>query len=295
MAVVYLNGRYVQAERAKVSAFDRGFSFGDGLFETLRAYSGWVFGLDRHLRRLGRGAAQVGLQFDGDVDRWRRVMNRLIRRNGLTNADSSLRLTVTRGVDILGTLLPPEALPTPTHLLVARPVEATVAERQQVGIGVVTIQWGDPFNPFGIKSLGYLYHMLAMLRAKEQGAHEALFVASDGSVVEGATSNIFCVANGVLTTPPEDAGLLPGITREVVVELARKEGLDVREAPLPLEELLASDEAFLTGSVKEVMPLIAIDERPIGSGSPGPITRLLQERYRKAVEEERLRGVRRTR
>jgi len=292
MPVVYLNGRYVQAERAKVSAFDRGFSYGDGLFETLRAYSGWVFGLDRHLRRLGRGAAQVGLQFDGDVERWRRVMSRLLRRNGLTNADSSLRLTVTRGVDILGTLLPPEASSSPTLFLVARPVEGTIAERQQVGIGVVTIQWGDPFNPFGIKSLGYLYHMLAMLRAKEQGAHEALFVASDGSVVEGATSNVFSVVNGTLTTTPEESGLLPGITREVVIELARKEGLDVREASLPLGDLLAADEAFLTGSVKEVMPLIAIDGKRIGSGSPGPITRLLHQRYREAVEEERSRGVR---
>ena len=295
MAVVYLNGRYVQAERAKISPFDRGFSYGDGLFETLRAYAGWVFGLDRHLGRLRRGAAQIGLQFDGDVERWRRVMSRLLRRNGLTSADSSLRLTVTRGLDILGTLLPPEAPSSPTLFLVARPVEGTIAERQQVGIGVVTIQWGDPFNPFGIKSLNYLYHMLAMVRAREQGAHEALFVASDDSVVEGATSNVFSVANGVLTTPPEDAGLLPGITREVVIELARKEGLDVREAPLALDELLAADEAFLTGSVKEVMPLIAINERRIGSGSPGPITRLLHQRYREAVEEERLRGVRRAR
>jgi len=213
----------------------------------------------------------------------------------LTSADSSLRLTVTRGLDILGTLLPPEAPSSPTLFLVARPVEGTIPERQRVGIGVVTIQWGDPFNPFGIKSLNYLYHMLAMVRAREQGAHEALFVASDDSVVEGATSNVFSVANGVLTTPPEDAGLLPGITREVVIELARKEGLDVREAPLALDELLAADEAFLTGSVKEVMPLIAINERRIGSGSPGPITRLLHRRYREAVEEERLRGVRRAR
>jgi branched-chain amino acid aminotransferase len=294
MPVVYLNGRYVQAERAKVSAFDRGFSYGDGLFETLRSYAGWIFALDRHLRRLQKGAAQIGLQFDGDLERWRRVMSRLLRRNGLTNADSSLRLTVTRGVDVLGTLLPPEAPSSPTLFLVARPVEEAIAERQQVGIGVVTIQWGDPFNPLGIKSLGYLYHMLAMVRAREQGAHEALFVASDGSVVEGATSNVFSVTNGTVTTP-EESGLLPGITREVVIELARKGGLDVREAPLPLEELLAADEAFLTGSVKEVMPFIAIDERRIGSGSPGPITRLLHQRYREAVEEERLRGVRRAR
>ena len=295
MAVVYLNGRFVRADRAKISAFDRGFSYGDGLFETLRAYSGWVFALDRHLRRLRKGAAQIGLSFDGDVEHWRRVMTRLLRRNGLTVGDSSLRLTVTRGVEILGTLLPPESPTPPTLFLVARPVEETIAERQRVGIGVVTIQWGTPFNPFGIKSLNYLYHMLAMVRAKEQGAHEALFVASDGSVVEAATSNVFCVANGVLTTPPEDAGLLPGITREVVIELARKEGLDVREALLLLNELVGADEAFLTGSVKEVMPLITIDERRIRSGSPGPITRLLQERYREAVEEERLQGLRRRR
>jgi len=295
MAVVYLNGRYVQVERATVSAFDRGFSYGDGLFETLRAYAGWIFALDRHLRRLQKGAAQIGLQFDGDLERWRRVMSRLLRRNGLMGGDSSLRLTVTRGVDILGALLPPEVPSSPTLFLVARPVEGTIPERQRVGIGVVTIQWGDPFNPFGIKSVNYLYHMLAMARAKEQGAHEALFVALDGSVVEGATSNVFSVANGVLTTPPEDAGLLPGITREVVVELARKEGLDVREASLPLGDLLAADEAFLTGSVKEVMPLIAIDERRIGSGSPGPITFLLQQRYREAVEEQRLQAVRRAR
>lgn len=295
MAIVYLNGRFVRAERAKISAFDRGFSYGDGLFETLRAYSGWVFALDRHLRRLRNGAAQIGIQFDGDVEHWRRMMSRLLRRNGLIDADSSLRLTVTRGVDILGTLLPPEAQTPPTLLLVARPVEGAIAERQQVGFGVVTIQWGTPFNPFGIKSVNYLYHMLAMVRAKERGSREALFVASDSSVVEAATSNVFSVANGVLTTPPENAGLLLGITREVVIELARKEGLDVREASLPLEELLAADEAFLTGSVKEVMPLIAIDDRRIGSSSPGPITRLLQQRYREAVEEERARGLRRAR
>jgi len=295
VAIVYLNGRFVQAERAKISAFDRGFSYGDGLFETLRAYSGWVFALDRHLRRLRRGTAQIGLSFDGDVESWRRVMTRLLRRNGLMGADSSLRLTVTRGVDILGTLLPPEAPSSPTLFLVARPVEETIQERQQLGIGVVTIQWGDPFNPFGIKSLNYLYHMLAMARAREKGAHEALFIASNGSVVEAGTSNVFCVANGVLTTAPEDAGLLPGITREVVIELARKEGLDVRESPLPLGELLAADEAFLTGSVKEVMPLIAIGDKRIGPGGPGPITRLLQQRYRETVEGERLRGVRRAR
>ena len=295
VAIVYLNGRFVQAERAKISVFDRGFSYGDGLFETLRAYSGWVFALDRHLRRLRSGAAQIGLQFNGDVEHWRRVMTRLLRRNGLMGADSSLRLTVTRGVDILGSLLPPDPPSSPTLFLVARPVEESIAERQQVGIGVVTIQWGDPFNPFGIKSVNYLYHMLAMARAKEQGSHEALFVAADGSVVEGATSNVFSVGNGVMTTPPEDTGLLPGITREVVIGLARKEGLDVREATLPLGDLLAADETFLTGSVKEVMPMIAIDERRIGSGTPGPITKLLQQRYREAMEEERGRGRRRRR
>src|SRR3990172_6409243 len=113
MAVVYLNERFVQAERAKVSAFDRGFSYGDGLFETMRAYSGWVFALERHLERLRKGAVQIGIPFDEDVPRWRRVMDALLRRNGLQAGDSSLRLTLTRGADMLGSLLPPEPAPSP--------------------------------------------------------------------------------------------------------------------------------------------------------------------------------------
>lgn len=288
MAVVYLNGRFVQAERAKVSAFDRGFSYGDGLFETIRAYAGWVFALERHLRRLQKGAAQIGIPFEGDHEAWRRVMGELLRRNGLRAGDSSLRLTLTRGADPLGSLLPPHTPPSPTLLLVAKPLDAEISERQQVGIGAIALRWGSPFNPLGIKSLNYLYHALAMAQARQEGAQEALFVATDGSVVEGATSNLFSVSKGILTTPPEKSGRLPGITREVVMELARKEGLPVREAPVPLEDLLGADEAFVTGSLKELMPLTALDGRKIGSGSPGPVARLLQKRYREAVEEERL-------
>ncbi len=295
MAVVYLNGRFVQAERAKVSAFDRGFSFGDGLFETMRAYGGWVFAMERHLGRLTKGAGQIGIPFDGDVIRWRRVMHALLRRNGLQADDSSLRLTLTRGADLLGSLLPPEAAPSPTLLLVAKPLEEGIPGRQQLGVSAIALRWGSPFNPFGVKSLNYLHNMLAMAQARQEGAQEALFVAPDGSVVEGTTSNLFSIANGVVTTPPADSGLLRGITRDVVIELANKEGLSVREAPLFLEDLVAADEAFLTGSLKEIMPLIAVDERRIGSGGPGAITRLLQQRYRQAVEEERFQGLRRSR
>lgn len=288
MAVVYLNGRFVQAERAKVSAFDRGFSYGDGLFETIRAYTGWVFALERHLRRLKKGAAQIGIPFEGDQEAWRRVMGELLRRNGLRASDSSLRLTLTRGADPLGSLLPPQTPPSPTLLLVTKPLDAEISERQQIGIGAIALRWGSPFNPLGIKSLNYLYQALAMAQARKEGAQEALFLATDGSVVEGATSNLFSVSKGILTTPPEKSGRLPGITREVVMELARKEGLTVREAPVPLEDLLAADEAFVTGSLKELMPLTTLDGRKIGSGSPGPVVRLLQKRYREAVEEERL-------
>ncbi len=292
MAVVYLNERFVQAERAKVSAFDRGFSYGDGLFETMRAYSGWVFALERHLERLRKGAFQIGIPFDGDVPRWRSVMDALLRRNGLQAGDSSLRLTLTRGADTLGTLLPPESPPSPTLLLVAKPLDAGISEYQQLGIAAIALRWGSPFNPFGIKSPNYLYNLLAMAQARREGAQEALFVAPDGSVVEGTTSNVFSVLDGILTTPAEDSGLLPGITREVVIELARKEGLTVREAPVFLDELFSTDEAFMTGSLKEVMPLTTVDGRKIGAGSPGPVTRFLQERYKVAVEEERLHGVR---
>lgn len=292
MAVVYLNGRYVQAERAKVSAFDRGFSYGDGLFETIRAYAGWVFGLERHLARLKKGADQIGISFEGDVGEWRQVMGELLRRNRLQAPDASLRLTVTRGPDVLGSLLPPDAPPPPTLLLVAKPLDAGIAERQQVGIGAVTVHWGSPFNPLQIKSLDYLYNMLAMAQAHREGAQEALFVDRDGTIVEGATSNVFSVSKGMLTTPPESSGLLPGITREVVIELAKKEGLILREAPLPLQDLLASEEAFLTGSLKEIMPLVTVDGRTIGTGNPGPVTQHLQKCYRAAVEEERAQGVR---
>jgi branched-chain amino acid aminotransferase len=295
MAVVYLNGRYVQAERAKVSAFDRGFSYGDGLFETIRAYAGWVFGLERHLARLKKSADQIGIPFEGDVGEWRRVMGELLRRSSLRAADASLRLTVTRGPDVLGSLLPPDAPPSPTLLLVARPLYAGIAERQQVGIDAVTVHWGSPFNPLQIKSLDYLYNMLAMVQAQREGAQEALFVDCDDCVVEGATSNLFSFSKGVLTTPPLSSGLLPGITRDVIIELAKKEGLTVSEAPVHLNDLLAVEEAFLTGSLKEAMPLVTVDGCRIGAGSPGPVTRHLQQRYRAAVEEERMRGVRRVR
>lgn len=292
MAVVCLNGRYVQAARAKVSAFDRGFSYGDGLFETIRVYAGWVFALDRHLRRLQKGALEIGIPFEGEVQTWRQVMSELLRRNRLLAADASLRMTITRGPDVLGSLLPPSAPLSPTLLLVARPLDPEINQRQQVGIGAVSVHWGTPFNPFAIKSLDYLYNMLAMAQAQREGAQEALFIAADGCVVEGATSNLFSVSQGMLTTPPESLGLLPGITREVVIELAKKEGLIVREAPVHLNDLLAADEAFLTGSLKEVMPLITIDGRMIGTGSPGQVTRHLQKCYRAAVEEERVQGVR---
>ncbi|WP_161954079.1 aminotransferase class IV [Candidatus Methylomirabilis limnetica] len=291
-AIVYLNGRYVQAERAKVSAFDRGFSYGDGLFETIRAYAGWVFGLERHLARLKKGADQIGIPFEDDVGEWRQVMGQLLRRSSLRAADASLRLTVTRGPDVLGSLLPPDVPPSPTLLLVARPLYAGIAERQQVGIDAVMVHWGSPFNPLQIKSLGYLYNMLAMVQAQREGAQEALFVDRDNCVVEGATSNLFSFSKGVLTTPPLSSGLLPGITREVVIELTKKEGLILREAPLPLQDLLASEEAFLTGSLKEIMPLVAIDGNKIGTGSPGPVTQRLQRCYRTAVEEERTQGMR---
>lgn len=292
MAVVYLNGRYVQAERAKVSAFDRGFTYGDGLFETIRAYTGWVFSLDRHLGRLKKGADQIGIPFKGDVGKWRRVMGELLRRNRLQATDASLRLIVTRGPDVLGSLPPPDPPPSPTLLLVAKPLDAGIAERQHLGVGVMTVHWGNPFNPLQIKSLDYLYNMLATAQAKREGAQEALFVGTDGCVIEGATSNVFSVSQKMLTTPPDSSGLLPGITRDVVIELVKREGLIVHEAPLSLDALLSAEEAFLSGSLKEITPLIAINSGKIGTGNPGPITRHLQQRYRAAVEEERARGLR---
>lgn len=278
---VFLNGRIVPAGRAVVGVFDRGLMYGDGLFETLRAYGGVVFALDRHLQRLGLSAATLGIpvpRFD-----WPKVIARLLERNGLLGADAWVRLTLTRGPAEPG-LLPPDA-PEPTTILMARPVDPRLPAWQRRGVAVITLPFAHDSVLAEHKTLHYLPAVLGKGMARRAGAHEGLYALPDGTLREGTTSSLFVVRRGVLCTPP-GRGILPGITREVVLRIAAAAGLRAKETQLRANDLYRSEEAFLGASVSELIPIVRADGRRIGSGRPGPVTRRLQRLYRAHVAAE---------
>jgi branched-chain amino acid aminotransferase len=276
---VFLNGRFVRGERASVSVYDRGLLFGDGLFETMRAYRGVVFALEDHLRRLGQSAGLLGIPVPHHD--WRAKIDELLRRNRLASKDARVRLTVTRGVAPL-VLVPPKR-PRPTTILMAEAVETELARRQRAGVTVRLL----PYSRHGFipehKSLNYLPAVVGKTLATSYGAHEGIFVRHDGVLTEGTTSSLFVVQNGCLCTPPIP-GILPGITREKVLEIASRAGIPTRQSELRAGDLRSADEAFLTASVAEIIPIVEVDEASIGFGRPGPMTRAIQRLYRTEVE-----------
>jgi branched-chain amino acid aminotransferase len=289
---VFLNGRFRTASRARVSAFDRGFLYGDGLFETVRAYRGAVFALDGHLDRLATSAHFLGITVP-EID-WRRQIDELLRRNGLRERDAAVRITITRGAGRPG-LLPP-AHGEPTVLITAASVDTAIGRAQLRGVRVALL----PFERDGFlaahKLLGYVPAILGRLEAARQHAFEALYVGNRNGLSEGTTSNLFLYRDGQLLTPKLGArpDVLPGVTRRLVIRLARSERLSVRERSLGVGDLLAADEAFCTSSVIEIVPIVSVSRpsrgrratRPdaiIGRGRPGPVTRQLQRLYQGAV------------
>jgi branched-chain amino acid aminotransferase len=274
-----LNGRFVRGQRASVSVYDRGLLFGDGLFETMRAYRGVVFALEDHLRRLGQSADLLGIPVP-DYD-WRVKIGELLKRNRLAGRDARLRLTVTRGPAPL-VLVPPKR-PRPTTILMAEAVEAELARRQRMGVTVRLL----PYSRHGFipehKSLNYLPAVVGKTLADSYGAHEGIFVRQDGVLTEGTTSSLFVVQSGCLCTPPIP-GILPGITREKVLEIASRAGTPTRQSELRAGDLRSCDEAFLTSSVGEIVPIVEVDDSSIGFGRPGPMTRSIQRLYRAEVE-----------
>jgi branched-chain amino acid aminotransferase len=279
---VLLDDRVVPAARAKISALDRGFLYGDGLFETVRVYGGRPFGLGEHLVRLARSSRVFRIPFEEKLAHWTPRVRRVLAANGLADADAAVRLTVSRGAGPLGYL--PQPSLRPTTLLTATPLDTRIAPAQERGVAVC-------FFPFQLvigtlpshKTLHYLPAVLGKMIASGKGAWEALYLSADDTVLEGTTSNLFAVHAGVLTTPPL-RGILPGVTRKVVGTLARRARLAIVERPLTRDELLRADEVFLSASTIEILPVTRIERRTIGRGVPGPITRDLQERYRRHVE-----------
>ncbi len=285
--VVYLNGAYLEAAAARVSLFDGGYLYGDGLYETLRLYAGRPFDLEGHLARLTRELALLGYAWRPDAAAIRAIFTELAARNGLLGVDARARLTISRGGTPDEPLpLEPAAVGAETVSAWTLPLSADLPGWQEDGVAVCVMK--SPFargNFPQLKTLNTLPPVMALRFAHGEGCQEAILVDRQGKLLEGATSNLFLVHGTRLTTPPARLGLLAGRTRALVVRLAAAAGLELAETACDRRDLLTADEAFLSGSVKEIVPIVRADGRAIGDGRPGPVTRDIQQRYRRAVVE----------
>jgi branched-chain amino acid aminotransferase len=279
-AVVHVNGKILTEEHATVSVFDHGFLFGEGIYETLRTYRRVPFLLDRHLVRLRHSADLMALRMPfSDAELTDRVQQTMGAHPALDEA--YIRILITRGVGDLSYNL--AATPTPSLVIIVKPFvphpEKTFTEGISVVVARIRRNHPDALNPM-IKSNNLMNNALAMQDAIARGGQEALMLNHAGQLAECSQSNIFLVRDGAVLTPPLSAGLLPGITREYVLELAAELNVPAREVPLGLGDLAAADEVFLTGTTREVTPVTTIDGRPVRDGKPGRLTRQLLAAFR---------------
>lgn len=280
---VYLNGSLVPSDQAKISLFERGLLFGDGLFETMRAYSGRIFRLDRHLQRLRHSLEFLKIPFSLSPELVREALSKLLEANNLTEA--YIRMMVWRGE---GLGVDPDASASSTVAIIARPLVPHPSASYERGFRgtLVTIRQNEWSPLSGMKSLSFLPNIVARMEAKARGADEGILLNTKGEVAEGTVSNIFLVLTGQLLTPSLESGILPGITREAILELAGHEGLKAAEGRVAPSDLMAAEEVFLTNTLMGVMPMTAIDDVPIGNGKPGPVTQRLSRAYRGLVAKE---------
>lgn len=276
----YLNGEFVPEEEAKLSAFDHGFLYGDGVFEGIRAYDGYVFKLEEHLDRLFDSARSIKLEIPLAREEMKQAILETLRVNDLRT--SYIRPIVTRGVGDLG-IDPKKCRGTPTVLIIVREWKSLYPEElYQKGLRAIVASTRakppESLSP-SIKSLNYLTNIMAKLEANAAGANEAIMLDVRGNVAEGTADNLFMVKKGVLYTPPVVTNL-PGITRGAIIQLAGQVNYPVREEYFSAAQLYMADEVFLTGTAAEVVPIVEIDGRTIGTGEPGPITLNLRERFK---------------
>ena len=284
--IVYLNGSYLEAAEARVSAFDGGFLYGDGLFETMRLYSGRPFDLDGHLSRLRRELELLGYSWSVELGELRDILIELSSRNGLADQDSRARVTVSRG-GIPGELLPREDLQnlTPTLFVTLAPLPRKLAVWQNEGVHVQVMKPAFARGNFPqLKTLNYLPSLMA-LRLIPTDCQEAILIDRQGKILEGATSNIFIVNGERLMTPPARLGLLAGCTRKLVLDVIRSLGYSCEEVAFDRRDLVTASEVFLTSSVREVTPVVHIDDSAVQEGRPGSITMAIQEKYRQDVRD----------
>ncbi|MFQ5924520.1 MAG: aminotransferase class IV [Dehalococcoidia bacterium] len=282
--IVYLNGALVPRQEARISPLDRGFLYGYGLFETMRAYEGRIFRLERHLARLMRSAEKLGFAPELDPYELEQSIYQTLKANRLANA--RIRLTVTAGE---GEMAPDPSVPKePTVLIMATSYAPYPRQKYEEGfkavISSICLNSQSPLSR--TKSTNYLNNILAKREASAAAVDEALMLNERGFLAEGSASNLFLVVAGRLITPSEESGILPGIAREAVLELAQALAIEAVEGELPSADLLRAEEAFLTNSVMEVMPLSEVDGKPIGSGGPGAVTKRLMAAYRELADRE---------
>lgn len=278
MATIWIDGEWHTKDTGKVSVYDHGLLYGDGVFEGIRVYAGKVFKLPEHMDRLYECAHAVMLTIPMPKADFAAVILEAVRRSGMQ--DAYIRPVITRGPGDLG--IDPRNCGRPTMIVIVDAINIWPAERYHQGLSVVTagtpIPHRESLSP-RVKSLNYLCHAMAKMEANIAGADEALMLDSSGHVAEGTGQNIFVVKKGILRTPPLHAGILSGITRAVVMELAGQAGHAVKEEMLNRFDIYTADEAFLTGSASEIAPIRSYDGRSIGSGKAGPITRDLMTRF----------------
>ena len=276
---VFINGQLFDKEQAKVSVYDHGLLYGDGVFEGIRSYGGNVFRLSEHLDRLWASAKAICLTIPMTIEQMAQAVRDTLAANQIR--DGYIRLVVTRGAGTLG--LDPTRCSDPQVIIITDHITMYPAEFYENGLKIITASTirNHPaaLSP-RVKSLNYLNNILAKIEGLQAGCVEALMLNHKGEVAECTGDNIFIVRRGEVLTPPTDAGVLEGVTRQAVMELAQQAGHAVREVALTRHDLFIADECFLTGTAAEVIPVVQIDQRPIGNGQPGPITRDLMQRFR---------------
>ncbi|WP_456417195.1 D-amino acid aminotransferase [Thiolapillus sp.] len=283
--LIYLNGEFIPQENACVSVMDRGFLFGDGVYEVIPAYAGQPFRLREHLRRLDASLKGIRMSPPLDEGQWRDILQRLLAQRG--DADQQIYLQITRGVYGKRLHAMPEDI-NPTVMAFATKLARRDPALVKQGMRVITlddIRW-DRCN---IKAITLLANILSQQQAREEGAQEAILVR-DGLANEGTASNLFIVKDNLIITPPKSRHLLPGITRDLVLELARDAGLPYAEASISVEELETAEEIWVTSSTKEVMPVTRLNGRPVDNGRPGPMWERMDALYAACKARLRLRG-----
>jgi branched-chain amino acid aminotransferase len=280
--IVFMNDRLVPEDEARVSVFDHGLLYGDGVFEGLRSYSGRVFRLDAHIDRLWASALAISLAIPTTKAAVAKAVNDTLAANNLS--DGYVRLVVTRGAGSLG--LDPNRTKNPQLIVIADTISLYPAEFYEKGLRIVTAATqrvqSAALSP-RIKSLNYLNNIMAKLEGLQAGCVEALMLNHKGEVAECTGDNVFIVRSGRLLTPPPEAGILEGITRNAVMELAHAAGIDCRETPLTRYDVYTADECFLTGTAAEVIPVVDVDGRRIGAGTPGHVTSRLKADFHRLV------------